>query len=100
MPKPFLAIFFLLSMSLQGQEILIGSKLFSESRLLGEIMAQTIEGQTDLNVERKFGLGGSLIAFEALKSGSIDIYPEYTGISSASCGFCSIFNPKRYTCPE
>jgi osmoprotectant transport system permease protein len=64
---------------LKSQDLAIGSKLFSESRLLGEIMAQTIESQTDLSVERKFGLGGSLIAFEALKSGSIDIYPEYTG---------------------
>ena len=51
---------------------------------LAEIMAQCIEAQTELEVERKFGLGGTLICFEALKSGEIDIYPEYTGtITSA-----------------
>ncbi|MGB6035441.1 MAG: glycine betaine ABC transporter substrate-binding protein, partial [Cryomorphaceae bacterium] len=77
-----LIAFLLSAMGLQSQDVVIGSKLFSESRLLGEIMAQTIESQTDLTVERKFGLGGSLIAFEALKSGSIDIYPEYTGTIS------------------
>lgn len=74
----FFLLFFLYG-SIGAQEVGIGSKNFSESRLLGEIIAQAIESQTDLTVERKFGLGGSLIAFEALKTGEIDLYPEYTG---------------------
>jgi osmoprotectant transport system permease protein len=91
MPKRFFTFFFLFSMNLQGQEIVIGSKLFSESRLLCEIMAQTIEGQTDLKVERRMGLGGTLICFEALKTGAIDIYPEYTGTLSEA-----IFKDENY----
>lgn len=82
MNKALAFLFILLGASLGAQDVAIGSKLFSESRLLGEIMAQAIESQTELTVERRFGLGGSLIAFEALKSGSIDIYPEYTGTIS------------------
>lgn len=62
-----------------GQDISIGSKIHPESRLLGEIMAQTIEQNTDLKVSRRFGLGGTLICFEALRTGEIDIYVEYTG---------------------
>jgi len=59
--------------------IAIGSKNFTEQVLLGEIVAQQIERRSDIEVERTFGLGGTLLAQEALKSGSIDIYPEYTG---------------------
>jgi len=62
-----------------GQRISIGSKTHPESRLLGEIMAQTIEQNTDLEVSRRFGLGGTLICFEALKTAEIDTYAEYTG---------------------
>lgn len=69
----------LISASLAGQDLVVGSKLFSESRLLCEIMAQAIENETGLEVERKYGLGGTLICFEALKNGAIDIYPEYSG---------------------
>ncbi len=42
-------------------------------------MAQLIEQKTELNVERKFGLGGTLICFEAMQQNELDIYPEYTG---------------------
>lgn len=62
-----------------GQHISIGSKTHPESRLLGEIMAQTIEQNTDLKVTRRFGLGGTLICFEALRTGEIDTYVEYSG---------------------
>lgn len=60
-------------------EIVIGSKAFPESRLLAEIMAQLIEAKTTLRVQRKHGLGGTKVCFEALRRGEIDIYPEYTG---------------------
>lgn len=62
-----------------SQEISIGSKTHPESRLLAEIIAQTIEQNTDLKVRRRYGLGGTLICFEALQTGEIDIYVEYTG---------------------
>jgi osmoprotectant transport system permease protein len=60
-------------------EISIGSKNFTENRLLAEIMAQLIEAHTDLRVERKGNLGGTTVVFSALRDGQIDIYPEYTG---------------------
>ncbi|MCH2215694.1 MAG: ABC transporter permease subunit [Flavobacteriales bacterium] len=71
--------FIVVSSLCSAQSVVVGSKNFSESRLLAEIIAQTIEASTNLEVERRLGLGGTLIAFEALKSGEIDIYPEYTG---------------------
>jgi osmoprotectant transport system substrate-binding protein len=59
--------------------IVIGSKNFTESLILGEIMAQQIESQTSLKVERRFYLAGTYICHQALLSGRVDIYPEYTG---------------------
>lgn len=61
--------------------IRIGSKHFNESYLLGEIGAQLLEGQ-GLAVERRFGLGGTLICFDALVNDEIDLYFEYTGTLS------------------
>jgi osmoprotectant transport system permease protein len=61
-----------------GKRIAVGSKDFSEQVILGEIIAQGIETQTALRVERRFDLGGNL-AHEALVAGEIDVYPEYTG---------------------
>jgi glycine betaine/choline ABC-type transport system substrate-binding protein len=59
--------------------IVVGSKNFTEQVVLAEIIAQQIEKRTTIQVERKIDLGGTLLANEALKSGSIDLYPEYTG---------------------
>ena len=61
-----------------GSRIAVGSKDFSEQVILGEILAQAIEAETGLAVERRFDLGGNL-AHEALIAGEIDLYPEYTG---------------------
>ena len=60
-------------------KIVIASKNFNEQLILGNMMATLIEENTDLKVERKMNLGGSSVAFNALKAGEIDIYPEYTG---------------------
>lgn len=57
----------------------IASKNFTEQLILGEMMAQVIESHTDLGVERRFNLGGTMICHEALVNGAIDIYAEYTG---------------------
>jgi osmoprotectant transport system permease protein len=59
--------------------IVIGSKNFTEQIILGELLAQTIEAQTSLSVERRFNLGGTLVCDEALRRGDIDVYVEYTG---------------------
>ncbi|MEN3364332.1 MAG: osmoprotectant transport system substrate-binding protein opuBD [Burkholderiales bacterium] len=55
----------------------VGSKRFTESYILGEILAQTARPYA--NAEHKQGLGNTAIVFEALKAGSIDLYPEYIG---------------------
>ena len=56
----------------------IGSKDFTESIVLGEIVAQLLEAN-DYNVERQLNLGGTVVAHEALVNGDIDTYVEYTG---------------------
>ena len=57
----------------------IASKNFTEQFVLGELMAQVIEGHTGLRVDRRFGLGGTMIAHEALRRDEVDLYAEYTG---------------------
>ena len=59
--------------------VVIGSKNFPEQALLGEILAQEIEAKTHLRVERQFYLAGSFICQQAMLSGRIDAYVEYTG---------------------
>lgn len=59
--------------------IVVGSKAFTEQEILGEIMALLLESHTDLNVERRLTLGGTMICFEALRAGDLDVYAEYTG---------------------
>jgi osmoprotectant transport system permease protein len=57
----------------------VGSKDFTESALLAEIVAQMLEAR-GVSVERRFELGGNL-PHEAMVSGTLDLYPEYTGTS-------------------
>ena len=59
----------------------IGSKNFTEQIILGELLAQWIEMRTHLDVERYLNLGGTVICHQALTSGEIDLYIEYTGTS-------------------
>ena len=58
--------------------IVVGSKNFTEQIILGELLAQTLEAQ-GLRVTRRLNLGGTFICDRALRSGDIDVYPEYTG---------------------
>ena len=57
----------------------IGAKNFTEQVILGELLAQEIEATSGLKVERRFYLAGSYICNQALVSGRIDAYVEYTG---------------------
>ncbi len=59
-------------------QVSVGAKNFTEELILGEIYAQTLEGN-GLRVARKLNLGGTDIAMEALRRAEIDLYPEYTG---------------------
>ena len=61
--------------------VVVGSKNFTESYLLAEIAAQLLESR-GVEVERRLGLNGTKISFEALRNEAIDLYPEYTGTIS------------------
>jgi glycine betaine/choline ABC-type transport system substrate-binding protein len=63
----------------RSDRVVIGSKNFTESLILSELMAQQIEAHTNLKVERRFYLAGTYICQQAILAGRIDIYPEYTG---------------------
>jgi osmoprotectant transport system substrate-binding protein len=62
-----------------SNRIVVGSKNFTESFVLGELIAQQIEAHTGLKVERRFYLAGTYICQQAILAGRIDVYPEYTG---------------------
>ena len=61
----------------QADTLRIGSKRFTESYILGEVLRRAVESKAP--VEHRPGLGNTGIVFAALKTGSIDVYPEYTG---------------------
>lgn len=63
----------------QDQKIVIAGKLGSEPEILINMYKILIEDETDLQVELKPGLGKTSFVFNALRSGDIDIYPEFTG---------------------
>ena len=67
--------------TVDARTLRVGSKHFTESYVLAELMAQLLEAR-GFTVERRHNLGGTLICFEALKTGQIDLYPEYTGTIS------------------
>jgi osmoprotectant transport system permease protein len=64
--------------SSSAADVVIGSKKFTESYVLGEIAKRTL---TDAGIptEHRQGMGGTIILWEALRGGQIDAYPEYTG---------------------
>ena len=78
----FLLIFscvpaFLINSS-SAADVVIGSKKFTESYVLGEIAKRTLNDAA-IPAEHRQGMGGTIILWEALKGGQIDAYPEYTG---------------------
>lgn len=75
------------------ERVVVGSKDFTESIILAEILAQSLEKQ-GIAVERVFELGGNL-AHESLLSGRIDVYPEYTGTA-----YTAILKNSPITDPE
>jgi osmoprotectant transport system permease protein len=64
--------------SAPAARVVVASKPFGESYLLAEMFAQLLEAH-GVAVQRRPGLGGTEIAFGALRTGAIDVYPEYTG---------------------
>ncbi|HZT42224.1 MAG TPA: glycine betaine ABC transporter substrate-binding protein [Chthonomonadaceae bacterium] len=78
--KALLVLFFLVFSSVQSvaAPIVVGSKKFTESYVLGEIARGLLE-KAHFTVTHKQGMGGTAILWNALKSGAITLYPEYTG---------------------
>ena len=74
------ALLFLLfaSSALATDPIVVGSKKFTESYVLGEI-AKTVLERAGFAVQERAGMGGTIILWQALRGGQIDLYPEYTG---------------------
>ncbi len=75
--------------------IVVGSKNFTEQLVLGELVAQAVERQTGLTVDRRLNLGGTLICDRAVASGDIDMYVEYTGTA-----LTAVFHQPVATEPE
>jgi osmoprotectant transport system permease protein len=69
-------------LSQAGEQLQVGSKRFTESYVLGEILAATANSAQPGQAVHRRGLGNTAILFEALKAGSIDVYPEYLGTIS------------------
>lgn len=77
-----------MTLSRQSSEaIVVGGKNYTEQDILVHIMASLIEEKTDLKVVRKPYLGGSQVTHNALISGDIDLFTEYTGT-----GWTSVLN--------
>src|SRR3954447_14192144 len=63
-----------------AQSIVVGSKIFTEGYVLGELAAQTLEASSaPVPVTRKLGMGSTGILFQSLSTGAIDVYADYTG---------------------
>jgi len=75
--------------------IVVGSKNFTEQVILGELVAQAIERDTGLRVQRRLNLGGTLICDRALLTGDIDVYVEYTGTA-----LTAVFHRPMTTSPD
>ncbi|HKJ03795.1 MAG TPA: glycine betaine ABC transporter substrate-binding protein, partial [Longimicrobiales bacterium] len=58
--------------------VVVATKPFAESYLLGEMFSQLLESR-GIDVDRRPGLGATEVAFGALRRGAVDVYPEYTG---------------------
>jgi osmoprotectant transport system substrate-binding protein len=67
----------------EGTSVTVGSKNFTEQKVLGEIFAQGLEA-AGFTVEKQLNLGDEKTAFSALRGGDIDAYPEYTGTALLS----------------
>lgn len=69
----------LLAPALAHSQLVVGSKAFPESWILGEALAELARDAGVTPVAHRANLGGTEIVWQALTSGAIDVYPEYTG---------------------
>jgi osmoprotectant transport system substrate-binding protein len=62
----------------QTRDLTVGSKNFTEQVILGEIAAQHLENRMQRKVVRTLNLGGTMVVHQAIMSGALDVYPEYS----------------------
>jgi osmoprotectant transport system substrate-binding protein len=74
--------------------ITVGSKLDPEAQLLGEMYVLLLQ-KAGYTVNSKLALGQTPVVFNALKSGAIDLYPEFTGTGLNILGIKSTYNPDQ-----
>jgi len=74
--------------------ITVGSKLDTEAQLLGEMYVLLLQ-KAGYTVNSKLALGQTPVVFDALKSGAIDLYPEFTGTGLNILGVKSAYNPDK-----
>jgi osmoprotectant transport system substrate-binding protein len=89
-PTRVLAAALVVVAACRSSHVVVASKPFTEQRILGELLAQTIE-DAGLRVERRLGLGDTLVCDAALRAGKIDAYVEYTGTALAEV----LHDPRR-----
>ena len=75
---PCVPAFLILISSSLADPIVVGSKKFTESYVLGEIAKRTLN-DAGIPAEHRQGMGGTIILWQALRGAQIDAYPEYTG---------------------
>ena len=75
--------------------IVVGSKNFTEQVVLGEIIAQHLQHRLNVPVQKTLDLNGTLLTHQALLSGVIDLYPEYTGTA-----FTNVMKKRTVTDPQ
>ena len=68
-------------LSASADPVVVGSKKFTESYVLGEIAKRSLEN-AGVSAEHRQGMGGTIILWQALSAGQIAVYPEYTGTIS------------------
>lgn len=80
-----LLVFAIAACERSNDTLKVGGKDFSESRILGEMIAALAE-EAEIPVTRRIGLGSTLVNLESLKRGEIDVYPEYNGTGLVMLG--------------
>ncbi|MGN6184961.1 MAG: glycine betaine ABC transporter substrate-binding protein [Thermoanaerobaculia bacterium] len=80
MKKVWVVVVVMLAMACAKEQraIVVGSKNFTESVILGELLAQKLEG-AGCKVDRRLNMGGTFVCDAAIRGGSIDTYVEYSG---------------------
>lgn len=80
MKKVWVVVVVMLAMACAQEQraIVVGSKNFTESVILGELLAQKLEG-AGCKVDRRLNMGGTFVCDAAIRGGSIDTYVEYSG---------------------